>query len=313
MKNPDLKPSSNTSILITGALGFIGSNVAREAIRSGYSVCGIGHGKSLPDPILGVDNFFNLDSDITLDALLSLDFCPDVIIHCGSSASVSLSINNPGTDFYRTVDSTVSVLNFIRLYSPKTKLVLPSSAAVYGSTSSHPLSTMDELKPVSPYGLHKKFTEELCCLYGSIYGVQSSVVRLFSVYGCGLRKQLLWDACSKMSSGNYSFDGTGKETRDWLHISDASKLLLLAAKYSSSMPPIVNGGTQLGSSIADILNIIASAFSDSATPEFSGVSRKGDPKDLVADIFLPREWGWSPKMELSRGILEYVDWYKGLS
>ena len=309
----NLQNAKKYSVLVTGAQGFIGKNVVIHAQACGHSVSGIGHGNLSSDVSVDLHDFCNVDSDITVDALSSLDLKPDVIIHCASSASVSFSVAHPAADFSRTVNSTLSVLEFIRLHSPTTKLVLPSSAAVYGSCNSLPLHTNDVLQPVSPYGLHKKFSEDLCIQYGQLFGIHSSIVRLFSVYGCGLRKQLLWDACTKLSSGLCKFDGTGDETRDWLHVSDAAKLLLLSSEYSSTTPPIVNGGTESKTSISEVVHLISSTIPGSPRPAFSGTIRQGDPKNLIADISLPKKWGWHPLIDVKTGILEYTNWYKGLS
>lgn len=300
-------------ILITGALGFIGSYVVKEANSLNYDVYGLGHGSLTPDKYLEFGFLDFLDADVSLESLLSLNIIPDVIVHCASSASVSYSLSNPGRDFSRTVESTLSVLEFIRLHSNATRLVLPSSAAVYGLSSDLPLSINTPLNPVSPYGFHKKFAEELCIYYGILYGVQSTIVRLFSVYGIGLRKQLLWDACNKLSSGRNLFDGTGLETRDWLHVTDAAKLLLLSANYASSSSVIVNGGTSHSTSIRCLVSSIANKIVGSSDPLFTGICRDGDPNHLIADLSSLSHWCWSPRYDLETGISDYVDWFLDLN
>ena len=85
-----------------------------------------------------------------------------------------------------------------RQYSYNTKLIYPSSAAVYGFSNNLPLKEYSDLNPISPYGYHKKIVEELCRMYVEQYAVKVVVLRLFSVYGKELKKQLLWDACKKL-------------------------------------------------------------------------------------------------------------------
>ena len=108
------------------------------------------------------------------------------------------------------------------------------------------------MNPVSPYGVHKKIAEDLCRSYGQHFKIASCVIRLFSVYGVRLRKQLLWDECLKLSKNEITFFGTGQETRDWLHIHDVVNLLFTAAEHASSHCPTVNGGTGVGVSSAGV-------------------------------------------------------------
>ena len=165
------------------------------------------------------------------------------------------------------------------------------------------------LTPISPYGVHKKIVEELCQSYARHFGLHCAIVRLFSVYGIGLRKQLLWDACQKFSSGDFIFAGTGRETRDWLNIEDAARLLFLAASKTDPACPIVNGGSGAGIMVRQVVQWIAEALGCAQRPSFSGHARPGDPTHLVADITETRAWGWSPKRNLRDDIAGYVDWF----
>ena len=106
-----------------------------------------------------------------------------------------------------------AVLEFSRLHAPDARIVLPSSAAVYGAVERTPIEEIDVLRPVTPYGAHKKIAEDLCASFGRYCGVKSAVVRLFSVYGPELRKQLLWDASWRVSRNENGFFGTGRELR----------------------------------------------------------------------------------------------------
>src|SRR6202012_4896575 len=106
-------------------------------------------------------------------------------------------------------------------------LIVASSAAVYGAQHAGPIAEQDALVPMSPYGQHKLMMEQLCRSYAMTFGIRSTVVRLFSVYGASLRKQLLWDVCSRLHRGERSLmlGGTGREIRDWIHVRDVVRLL----------------------------------------------------------------------------------------
>jgi UDP-glucose 4-epimerase len=152
--------------------------------------------------------------------------------------------------------------------------------------------------------------EELCLSYARNFGVASTIVRLFSVYGPGLRKQLLWDACMKIQRGDNTFFGSGLETRDWLHVDDAVSLLMAAGEQASNECPVVNGGAGQGVTVRDVLGELFSAFGRNDTPTFSGVTRSGDPVNYVAETSLARKWGWQPGMKWQEGIREYAEWFK---
>lgn len=145
--------------------------------------------------------------------------------------------------------------------------------------------------------------------YGRSFGIASVVVRLFSVYGPGLRKQLLWDACTKARTGEPTFGGTGDEERDWLHIDDAVSLILAAAEHATSDVPIINGGSGRGVRVSDVVGGICRELG-APLPRFSGEARPGDPVRYIANIDKARSIGWTPKIDLARGIAQYVAWFR---
>jgi UDP-glucose 4-epimerase len=301
------------SALITGAHGFLGRHAARVFARAGHTVTGIGHGSWARDEAKDFGITFWHSTDVTLDALVTYAGRPTVIVHCAGSGSVPFSMDQPHQDFARTVASTAAVLEYVRLHSPKTIVVYPSSAAVYGTVTRVPISESDSLNPASVYGAHKLMAEALCRSYSRHFDIAIAVVRFFSIYGEGLRKQLLWDACRKLQGGDVTFHGTGDEVRDWLHVDDASALLLAAAEHATREMPIANGGSGVGTRIADMLTRVAVALGDCAMPSFRGIGRSGDPSIYVADTTCARSWGWSPSVDLEEGIRHYVDWYRSVS
>ena len=297
-------------ILVTGAYGFIGRYTAKTYHNAGFYVIGLGHGTwSVSEAkVWGIDEWHN--ADVNMDSLQSYASDVDIIIHCAGSGSVGFSLSNPMKDFERTVWTTHYVLEYIRTFSPQTRLLYPSSAAVYGNQEMLPLTTDMTPNPISPYGVHKNIVEELCDMYAKQYGVRAAVLRLFSVYGNGLKKQLLWDACSKLSQGINTFWGTGEETRDWVHVSDVANAFLLAGEKASPKCPIVNVGTSHAVKIKDVLDILFEAYGAQKRPAFGGEVNAGNPNHYVADVAAMSEWGWHPSVDLKQGIKEYVRWYR---
>lgn len=300
------------TVLITGAHGFIGRYCAREFSNQGYRVMGIGHGNwdnAAADT--GMDFF--LESDITFEQLASLPWHPDIIVHAAGSGTVSFSLSHPMQDFERSVATTAAVLEYARLADHNPIIVLISSAAVYGSTDKNKIAEDTPSSPKSPYGVHKRMAEQLCREYSEHFGVKSSVIRFFSVYGPGLRKQLFWDACRWMSllenRLSLEFYGTGNETRDWLHARDAALLIRLVGEHNRA-GLVVNGGTGKAVAVHDVLKWLADEVEWRGSISFNRIVRSGDPEHLCADCVRAGYLGWKPSVSLSDGLAEYVTWFR---
>jgi UDP-glucose 4-epimerase len=301
----------SSTALVTGAYGFIGRNVARYLARNGWRVLGIGHGgwDHLQSKAWGLSDWHA--ADVTLENLVTHGGRPDLIVHCAGGASVGFSIERPFQDYQRTFSTTAAVLEFARLHSPGAAVVLPSSAAVYGEARELPIVETAPLRPVSPYGEHKRMAEQMCRLYGEQFGVATAVLRFFSVYGPGLRKQLLWDACDRLARNEPPrFFGDGTETRDWLHIDDTVALIELAGSHAGRDCPVVNGGTGHAVSVRELLAHLFRLLGRKDDPAFTGGGRSGDPKHYLADIQAAQRWGWDPRVGWRDGVRQYLDWFR---
>jgi len=297
------------SALVTGAYGYLGRYVSRALAAKGIKVIGIGHGNwaNNEQSEWGVQEWHQ--ADLTLETLATLEGEIHAVFHCAGPSRHSESMTKPYEDYQGSVATTLSVLEFIRRHRPEAALVIPSSAAVYGVALEQPIAVSAPLSPLSPYGVHKIIAEDLCRSYGKYFGVRSAIVRLFSIYGIGLRKQLWWDTCRKLSEGVEEFLGTGEETRDWLSVEDAATLMIAGAERADSTCPIANGGVGESSSIREVITIIAEALGHSTDIKFDGTTRAGDPTDFKADISEALAWGWKPEHSWEDGVREFADWY----
>jgi UDP-glucose 4-epimerase len=306
---------SALSVWITGARGFIGRHLARQLAECGHEVCGLGHGlwAGAEARRSGIVRWRN--GDVRIANLESLareqPRPPEVIFHLAGGASVAAALAGPLEDFDRTVGSTAELLEWVRMDSPRSRVIAISSAAVYGAAGAAQLNEQTLCEPCSAYGFHKLMAEQLCRSYRETYGVRVSVVRLFSVYGPGLKKQLLWDLCTRLAAGerNVQLGGSGKELRDWTDVRDVASALAFLMTSDIKRTSVINIGTGAGTTVKRISDIVLACWPHAAEVTFSGKSRSGDPFSLVAESNLLSELGFRWTISLEHGIAGYVEWF----
>jgi UDP-glucose 4-epimerase len=301
--------------IVLGGRGFIGRHVCRTFAQSGFRVNALGHGEWSADEqaAWGVSHWTPADIDIESLKSIPDHQSADIIVHCGGSATVSGSYESPLDDYRRTVASTATLLEFVRTVAAnRPRVVVASSAAVYGDQGEVDLTESATRSPVSPYGFHKLIAENLCDSYSRFFGVRISIVRLFSVYGEGLRKQLLWDASRKLTQGSNRFYGTGHELRDWLHVDDAARLLCAAAQVRDQDNFEIYNGGHSHQTTNGVLTELAALLGSTMTPVFTGEIHIGNPRRLTANSnHAHRQLSWTPQIGLSDGLLRYAGWYRG--
>jgi UDP-glucose 4-epimerase len=304
------------TVWITGANGFIGRHLAKALADAGHAVHGVGYG-ALEDTErqrLGLRTWLNGEIDAAnLDALAATSGLPSTIFHLAGGSSVGLSIAQPLEDFSRTVTSTSRVLEWLRASAPGCRLIAASSAAVYGADHDGAIAEDARLAPMSPYGRHKLMMEQFCESYAESFGVRSTMIRLFSVYGTQLRKQLPWDICSRLQKGERELvlGGTGAELRDWTDVRDVVRLFAsINAQPQRETFEIINGGSGRGTTVAGIAGMLVENWGGGISLRYSGSVRAGDPFSLLADAArlrgLPFDW----QIPIERGIGDYVRWFK---
>lgn len=280
---------------------------------------GLGHGTIPPIQFAhyGLSDWLNGDIDhANLQWLTRRHGKPSDIFHLAGGSNVGRSVDNPLEDFNRTVVTAGHLFEWIRLECKSVRTTIVSSAAVYGEGQFGPIAEDFALKPFSPYGAHKAMMEQLARSYAANYQLNIAICRLFSVYGPGLEKQLVYDLCVKcvtaMNDRQESLElfGTGDELRDWIQVDDVCRILTLVGQQASATCPTYNGGSGIGVTVQDVAKLVARAFDPSLGLLFNGKKRLGDPISLIADTSRLATMGFRPTWPLEAGIQRVVQHFK---
>lgn len=288
-------------ILITGVYGFVGKNLFLK-FKDKFKVIGIGRRKKNQKKLKNL-----IDKKINLKNLLSLDFNPDIILHCAGSGSVTKSYKNKKLDYEKNVNTTKEIIRFIKYLNKKPRLLYFSSAAVYGD---HCNKSNKKIKPVSPYGRNKLLSERILLNASKSLDFNLVIMRFYSIYGKGLKKQLVWDACKKIVKGNNNFFGSGEEIRSWINIKDVVSVVEHLLKNKTPKNSILDIYTDDILKNKDLLKILFKIFKFNFNPEFNNKSKKGDPRKQVVDDFNFKNINWKKKVSISDGLKEYVKWFR---
>lgn len=299
------------SVLITGVAGFIGRYTAERFFKDGWQVIGID--TSVPEnaPLSSLSRYYSSKlPDESIQNILK-EYQPDALIHCAGRASVGYSVTDPVADFYSSPVLTFELLNSLRLHSADCKFILISSAAVYGNPVSLPVPENSLANPISPYGFHKLQSEQICLEFARIYGMSTASVRIFSAYGAGLRRQVLWDLNRQaILDGKLRLQGTGKESRDFIHASDIANGVSIVIQKASLEGEAYNLATGKETTIGELGKLILKSLILDINMEFDGVIPVGTPLNWRADISKIQSLGFSPTITLEEGVRNYSQWCK---
>lgn len=276
-------------LLITGVHGFIGGSVARFAAARGHEVVGVGRARpgatTLPVRVLSADG------ESALRELVEM-FAPDAILHAAGKASVGASLAQPREDFDGAVLTWIELLEAVRRSSRRPRLLLPSSAAVYGNPVTLPVREDAPTRPISPYGFHKLTSELLAEEYAACFGLDIVVARLFSVFGPAQRRLLAWELFDQLAgpAPQVVLQGTGRETRDFLHVDDVAEAALRileqhgAARGEAGHAEILNVASGEELSVLELASLTRELLGAHKEVTCLGAPRPGDPRRWCADV-----------------------------
>jgi len=304
--------SNKKKVIIIGGAGFIGTHIVSELSKSGWQVYAVdraifsqGQRRKVHYQIMELP-----DSSF---ARLLKEVKPAWLIFSAGSPFVRQSIKNPYGDFSQSTHTYFWVLDQLRLFSPNTKVIFLSSAAVYGNPPSLPVNENTPLNPITPYGYHKLLCEKVSEEFKNLYNINTVNFRIFSVFGPGLRRQVIWDIVTKFLSPTGKqviLFGTGQESRDFLSIEDVAVSIRLALESPDPLPLSINLGSGEEITITELANNVNYILGISKTIHFSGTEDKGMPTRWKADVSQLKSLGLYYYSDFDRKLKNTVEWIR---
>lgn len=288
--------------VVTGAAGFVGSHLVAALVEEGAQVVAV----DLPLARLwevipeGVER---IQADVRDNVVLEKAFDgASAVFHLAALTSVPGSIDSPATYHETNVDGTLAVLEAVRSVVPRARVVLTSSASVYGDQESPRAVEHLLANPQSPYALQKYINERTARLWSELYGIETVLLRPFNIYGPRMDPEGAYAGVVgrfvrlKSEGLPLSITGDGTQTRDFVHVRDIAAAYIAAAiSESVGKGEVINVAS--GKSVS--INELARLFG--ARVEY--VSARTEIKDSEADISLASSLlSWSPTITLEEGI-----------
>lgn len=311
----------NTTFLVTGAAGFIGSNLCEALLNKGCKVKALddlstGKQENI-DLFLGNPNYTFIKGDIKdLDVCLKACEGVDYVLHQAAWGSVPRSLEMPLFYNKNNIEGTLNMLEAARQNGVK-KFVYASSSSVYGDEPNLPKTEGREGNLLSPYALTKRCDEEWAKLYTKFYGLDTYGMRYFNVFGRrqdpdGAYAAVIPKFLKQLMHGETpTINGDGKQSRDFTYIDNVIEANLKAClaphEAAGEAFNIAYGGREF---LIDIYYGLTKALGVDIEPNF-GPDRKGDIKHSNADISKARKLlGYDPDYSFQDGIKLAIDWYK---
>lgn len=298
--------------LVTGGAGFIGSNICRELANEGHEIrvldnLSSGFERNLKGLAIQLIAGDTRNAQSVREAV---EGC-DVVFHLAASVGNKRSIDNPLEDTKTNVLGTMNVLEAVREFRVP-KIVISSSAGIYGELRSIPIRENHPIEPVTPYGVSKLYTEKMALAFAQVFGIEAIGLRYFNVYGPNQRFDAYGNvipifAFRALAGEPIHIFGDGSQTRDFVHVADVVTANIKAATSSGVSDAFnIASGTQVR--ILDLANAI-NAFVDKPVPLIFDPPRPGDVAHSLADISAAgAKIGYFPSTEFTSGLADYMAW-----
>ena len=319
-----MKNYSGKEILITGGLGFIGSNLARSLVAQGANV-------TLVDSLIPQygGNPFNIED---IRDKVSVNFCDvrdthamtyliqgkDYLFNLAGQTSHLDSMTDPHTDLDINAAAQLSILEVCRKENPDIKIVFASTRQLYGKPDYLPVDEKHPIRPVDVNGINKLAGEWYHLLYNNVYGIRSCALRLTNTYGPGMRvkdaRQTFLGIWIRLLIEGKPFKvfGDGLQLRDFNYVDDCVEAILLTGTNDSANGKVYNLGSSEIIGLSDLAEIMVnlSVSGKYKLAPFPADRKAIDIGDYCSDFSLiTKELSWVPKIDLKDGLKRTLNYY----
>jgi UDP-glucose 4-epimerase len=315
----------NSRVLITGGLGFIGSNLARRLVALGARV-------TLVDSLIPLyggnqQNIEDIRDDVTVNicdvrdrfAIEYLVQGQDYLFNLAGQTSHLDSMSDPQTDLDINASAQLAILEACRRTNPAIRLTFASTRQVYGRPEYLPVDEKHPIRPVDVNGINKLAGEWYHLLYSNVYGIRASVLRLTNTYGPGMRvkdaRQTFLGIWLKLILTNQPVKvfGDGLQRRDFNYVDDVVDALILAATRNEAIGQVMNLGSDEVIGLADLAKLLVEV---NGNGRWELVPFPPDRKAIdIGDYY--GNWdraktilGWRPKVDLQQGLKLSLNYYR---
>ena len=311
-------------VLITGGVGFIGSNLARRLVS-------LGAGVTLADSLIPLygGNLFNIDdirNRVTLNitdvrdpfAMAYLVQGKDYLFNLAGQTSHLDSMTNPQADLDINAGAQIFILEACRQYNPGVKIVFASTRQLYGKPEYLPVDEAHPIRPVDVNGINKMAGEWYHLLYNNVYGIRACALRLTNTYGPGMRvkdarQTFLGIWIRNVIEGKpILVFGDGNQLRDFNYVDDVVEALLLAALNPRADGQVFNLGSHEVVSLKNLAQVLVELHPGARFEivPFPPERKAIDIGDYYSDYSkIEAELGWQPKMGLRQGLMASLVYY----
>ena len=316
---------AGANVLVTGGLGFIGSNLAARLLADGATVtlCDAmieGYGGN-PANIAEIRGRVDVDTSDVRDAaaMERLVAGRDVVFHLAAQVSHVMSLSNPYPDIDINIKGTAVVLEACRKTNPRAVVVRSGTRGQYGPAVKLPVSEDTPSDPRGIYEISQLSSEMICRTYTRIHGIRTVPLRLTNVYGPRAQMRhsqfgvVNWFVRLALEGRPIPIFGTGRILRDFLYVDDCVAALVAAAASPAAVGEILNVGHDRPSTFLEVAELLREIVPDTRIEftEFSPERKAQEPGDFVSDITkIRRLLGWEPKTSLREGLARTVDFYR---
>ncbi len=314
----------DAKVMITGGLGFIGSNLARALVANGAQV-------TLVDSLIpqyggNLRNIQDIRDKVQINitdvrdphAIAYLVQEKDFLFNLAGQTSHLDSMTDPRTDLDINASAQLSILEACRKYNPSIRIVFASTRQLYGKPEYLPVDEAHPIRPVDVNGINKLAGEWYHLLYNNVYGIKACALRLTNTYGPGMRvrdaRQTflgIWIR-SLIEGKAIKVFGDGKQLRDFNYVDDVVTAMLTAAQCPAAFGEVFNLGSREYVNLHDLAEMMVRIFGKGSfeVVPFPQDRKAIDIGDYYSEFRKAEEtFGWHPITDLETGLKKSIDYY----